>query len=173
MNSFDPVTQLTKIAESSDNPLWLSPIGVIIIVGLILLAAYPIMQMYKKWSTTNTDVAKDSSESFLYKHLQEQIKDNHQYLKETREENEKLRRIIGEMEIRIRKLETEVASVENLKVKLDNKDKEILLRDATISQRELKIHELFDIILKKETENNRMREIIEALEKNRTINIIE
>ena len=159
MNPND-IAQITQIASTiNPNDPLSGTLNVILIVIAVLMAAWPLMQLFRKWNSDKSANTKDTAESFLYEHLQEQIARNHKELKETREENETLRKTIHNLEARIGKLEIAENTIEKLKSKLDLKDeiiskrdKDIDVRDAMLSQREMKIHEMFDIVLTKDKE---------------------
>ena len=101
-------------------------------IASIIALAFPIMKLVRVYSSDKVASQKDSSESFLYQHLKEQIEQNKIELESAKEENKRLWNIIHELESRLKRLEQFEESYDRLKRKLDVKDEEIAIRDKKI-----------------------------------------
>lgn len=127
------------------------------VIVLLMMAAFPLMRFVRMWNSDKAENSKASAESLLYDRLKDQIDILQGEITKLLDENQKQRHTIMEMESRIKKLEGYEETVNKLKSKLDDKD-------AALAMRELKIHELFDVILSKDNEINDLRIRIRALE---------
>ena len=131
--------------------------AIVAVVVAVLAAAFPLMKLVRMWNTDKAENSKSSAESLLYDRLKDQIDTLQGEITKLLDENHKQRQTIGELEARIKRLEGYEETVERLKKKLDEKD-------VNLQQRELKIHELFDVILTKDNEITDLRNRIKALE---------
>lgn len=131
--------------------------AIVAVVVAVLAAAFPLMKLVRMWNADKAENSKSSAESLLYDRLKDQIDTLQGEITKLLDENHKQRQTIGELEHRIKRLEGYEETVERLKKKLDEKD-------AYLSQRELKIHELFDVILSKDNEISELRNRIKGLE---------
>ena len=102
------------------------------IVAGVIAMAWPIMRLVRMWNVDKTNNSKDSAESFLYKHLKDQIEEAKKDNALAKEENLRLWKIIREMETRLKKVEDYEASNEKLKHKLDDKDCKLRQKDDMI-----------------------------------------
>jgi predicted RNase H-like nuclease (RuvC/YqgF family) len=123
------------IANMPQNDVLYSVQSVIAVVVAVILAAYPLMQMFKKWNSDKAENSKSAAEAYLYTHLQEQIERTQSELESTRRENAELKSIIRSMEDRIKKLESADEIITKLKNKLDEKDSDINIKNATLAQK--------------------------------------
>lgn len=94
--------------------------------GALVVSAYPLMRLVRVLTQTSKDNARDASEKTLYDQLSNQVNSLSESLAKSREESSELLKEIGTLRNRVVSLEGYQADAARLKIKLDQKDAEIL-----------------------------------------------
>lgn len=102
---------------------------IVAFLGALLVAAIPVIQVYKNWTSSRADAKVSEAEGNLYQHLAEQLKLNAEALNQAyTERNDMIHRYAG-IEVRMKLLEEREAQSQNLVTtlsrKLDERENEI------------------------------------------------
>ena len=139
--------------------------AIVAVIAVIFAGAMPVMHYIRKFNSDKAANAKDSSEATLYGMLREQIANAENDLKRAREENNLLRETLKKLEERIARLELIESNLVIINKKLEEKDLELEHKNEIIRERDKKINELFDLVLKKQIEIDELQERINILQK--------
>ena len=139
--------------------------AIVAVIAVIFAGAMPVMHYIRKFNSDKAANAKDSSEATLYGMLREQIANAENDLKRAREENNLLRETLKKLEERIARLELIESNLVIINKKLEEKDLELKQKNEIIRERDKKINELFDLVLKKQIEIDELQERIQILQK--------
>lgn len=150
LNPTDAVEQVAKVSQAAG----LDPTVqmILVLAGLMLVLAYPIMLLVRTWQANRNSAKKESAvadgDEATYKRMKEQIEQNAADIRKLVEEKNKWFEEATQLRSEVARLRSSTELVESLKRKLAEKDETIAKRDAMIEAKDQQLQEMMERILK-------------------------
>lgn len=154
LNPTDAVEQVAKVSQAAG----LDPTVqmILVLAGLMLVLAYPIMLLVRTWqanrNSAKTESAVADGDEATYKRMKEQIEQNAADIRKLVDEKNKWFEEATLLRAEVSQLRQSQDLVEVLKRKLQEKDETIAKRDAMIESKDQQLQEMMERVLKMQSQ---------------------
>ena len=154
LNPTDAVEHVAKVSQAAG----LDPTVqmILVLAGLMLVLAYPLMLLVRTWqanrNSAKTESAVADGDEATYKRMKEQIEQNAADIRKLVDEKNKWFEEATILRAEVAQLRQSQDLVEVLKRKLQEKDDTIAKRDAMIESKDQQLQEMMERVLKMQSQ---------------------